>query len=57
MKPKEKAAAILTIFDASAMTPKGRADVVKWLTKQAVLLDQFSDQLSKRYTARYLYKA
>lgn len=56
-KKNEKAAAILTIFDAAAMTPKGRAEVVKWLTKQAVLLDQYPDQLSKRYTARYLYKA
>lgn len=53
---KEKAAAVLTIFDAASMSPKGRASVVNWLTKQAVLLDQHSDQLSKRYTARYLYR-
>lgn len=51
-----KAAAILTIHDAAKMTPKGRAAVVKWITKQAVLLDQYPDQLSTRYTARYLYK-
>lgn len=52
----EKAAAVLTIHDAARMTPKVRASVVQWLTKQAILLDQHSEQLSKRYTARYLYR-
>jgi hypothetical protein len=54
-KGKESSAAILTIFDASNMTNKGRRDISTWLKKQAEYLTKEADQFSKRYTARFIY--
>jgi hypothetical protein len=56
-KEKSKSAAILTIFDAAMMTPKGVEDIVAWLRKQANQLKNKKDreQYAKRCTARYLY--
>ena len=53
---KDKTAAILTIHRAADMTRKGRADIVKWLRRQASLLTRDADKLATRYTARYLYR-
>lgn len=53
MKPKS--AAIVTIKDAPNMTAKGRRAVAKWLKRQADFLLSDHKNLSKRFTARYLY--
>lgn len=55
IKPKEKSAAIVTIHDAPNMTTKGRRAIVAWLRRQAGFLENNSKQLSKRFTARYIY--
>ena len=52
----ERTAAIVTVFRAEEMTPRGRRDIARWLQKQAALLLAHSDQLAGRYTARYLYR-
>lgn len=52
----EKSAAVLTIHRAADMTPEGRASVVAWLRRQARLLARSAPKLSRRYTARYLYR-
>lgn len=52
---KRKWAAVLTIFDADDMTPKGRKDIAEWLRRQAKFLVKDGDKLSKRFTARYMY--
>ena len=52
----DKSAAIVTVFKASDMTPKGRKNVVKWLKQQADFIDKYPKELSPRFTARYLYK-
>lgn len=54
-KVKEHAAAIVTIRRASDMTPKGRKEVARWLRRQALFFERHADQLSPRFTARYLY--
>ena len=53
---KEKSAAVVTIRDAADMTPKGRKEVARWLRRQAAFLEKYSEQLSSRFTARYLYE-
>lgn len=53
---KDKSAAILTIKDASMLTPTGRKALVAWLRKQAHFLDRHSSEYASRFTARYLYK-
>lgn len=52
----EKSAAILTIKDASKMTPKGRKKIAAWLRSRAVLLEKHGDLMTARFTARYIYK-
>ena len=51
-----KSAAMLTIRNASEMTPKVRREIANWLEKQARLLLEHPKELSARYTARYLYR-
>lgn len=53
---KEQSAAIVTIKDAPNMTKRGRRKIALWLRRQAMFLEQHSDKLSRRFTARYLYK-
>jgi hypothetical protein len=54
-KSKDKSAAILTIFDADKMTPKGKCDIGRWLKRQATFLTMHGYEMSKRFTARYNY--
>lgn len=59
MKPKTtKSAAILTVYDISNMSPKGRNAIIKWLKQQISNIEKYHKVpgFSKRYTARYLYK-
>ena len=56
-KPKEKSAAIVTIFRAPLMSTRGRRDIAKWLRWQAELLETQGKSMSPiRYTGRYLYR-
>lgn len=57
MKTKEKSAAILTIKDAPNMSKRGRKSIADWLERQAGFLRRNGDQLSTRFTARYIYVA
>lgn len=52
---KEKSAAIVTIKDAPKMSRRGRKAIADWLRRQANFLETNADQLSNRFTARYLY--
>ena len=52
----EKSAAVLTIKDASDMTKKGRRAIANWLRDRANDLEEYGDQLSKTFRARYIYK-
>jgi hypothetical protein len=38
------------------MTKRGRKDVARWLRRQAGFLERHADQLSHRFTARYIYR-
>lgn len=51
---KEKAAAILTIRDASKMTPKGRKEIARWIRRQTKFFLKNPNQLASRFTARYI---
>lgn len=51
-----KYAATVTVLDAPRMTARGRRSVVAWLRRQALYVERHSAQLSKRYTARYIYQ-
>ena len=52
----DKTAAIVTINDASKMTPEGRKEVAKWLRRQGRWLEEYGDQMSHRCIARYVYQ-
>lgn len=54
---KGKSAAILTIFNISKMTPKGREDIINWLKQQIENIQKYhkTPGFEKRYRARYLY--
>ena len=54
---KEKSAAVLTIRDASKMTPAGRRAVAAWLKRQSEFLAKNGKDFSGRFTARYLCRA
>jgi predicted dithiol-disulfide oxidoreductase (DUF899 family) len=56
-KKKTKSAAILTVYDISKMTPKGRADIIAWLRLQVSYIKKYHKKpgFAKRYTARYYY--
>lgn len=53
---KVSSAAVVTIFDAPAMSKKGRKYVANWLRNQARQLEQFADKYASRFTARYVYR-
>jgi hypothetical protein len=55
MNDKYNSAAVLTVKQANDMTPKGRKAIAKWLRKQADYLENFGDEYSARFIARYLY--
>lgn len=55
MKPSLKTAAIVTIHDASKMTPRGRREIAKWLRSRAALLEKEHAHLASRFTSRYYY--
>lgn len=50
-----KSAVVLTIRDAAKMTPEGRRDIARWLDRQKRFLLKHSQELSSRFTARYIY--
>jgi hypothetical protein len=54
---KRKSAAIITIHDAPSMTKRGRTAIARWMRRQADFLERESKNLSRRFTARYLYLA
>jgi hypothetical protein len=54
---KTKSAVILTIYDAPNMHTKGRKNIAAWLRRQTSFLERNAKQLSKRFTARYLYES
>lgn len=53
---KYHAAAILTIRDAPAMTRRGRKAIAAWMRARAKDLLKYGPDMSKRFTARYLYE-
>lgn len=55
MNTKTKSAAVLTVFDAPRFSKKGRKAIAEWLKRQAGFILNNSEQLSKRFSARYLY--
>lgn len=54
---KEKSAAVLTFHDAENYSDDGAKNIAKWLRRQATYIQkkEFRANVSKRYTARYLY--
>jgi hypothetical protein len=52
---KTKSAATLTVHDAPKMSKKGRKSIADWLRRQAGFIEKNADELSARFTARYLY--
>ena len=55
---KQRSAAILTVFNISKMTSKGRRDIINWLKGQTANIEKYHKKpgFASRYTARYLYK-
>lgn len=53
---KTNRAATITIHRAADMTKKGRTAIAAWMRKQAEFLEKEGLNLSRRYTARYLYR-
>ncbi len=51
-----KSAAILTIFDADRMTPRGRGDIAKWLREHAEDLERDGSNYSKLFRGRFQYR-
>lgn len=56
VEDKMKAAAVITIRDASKMTPKGRARVARWIDQQKKFFVKEHKNLSRVFTARYICK-
>jgi len=55
-KTKTKSAAVVSIFAAPAMTPKGRRQIAAWLRRHAdLLVKEGKNYTSGRFTGRYLY--
>lgn len=54
---KTKFVAIITIKDASRMSEHGRERIAAWLERQASFLRRSGSNLSKHFTARYVYVA
>jgi len=50
-----KSAAILTIKDASLMTPTGRKAIAEWLRSHAKFLIKHGKDYSGTFRGRYLY--
>ena len=55
-KKATKTAAVVTVYGADKMTPKGRKLVAAWLRKQAGFVEKYGWWLSRRFTARYIYR-
>lgn len=55
MKGKEKSAAVVTVFRADEMTPRGRRQIAAWMRRQASMLEKEGKNYAKRFTGRYLY--
>lgn len=55
-RKRVKRAAILTVFRADEMTPRGRREVATWLRARAACLIANGKNYTKRFTARYLYE-
>lgn len=54
---REKAAAVLSIFDAPGMTARGRLEIAQWLRECARDLRKHGDLYrAGRFTARFLYR-
>jgi len=53
----ETKAAILTIRDAETMTAKGRKNIARWLDRQKQFFLDYPQELSARFTARYIVGA
>lgn len=53
----EKVAASVFIYDASAMTRKGRKEIAGWLRAHAAWLLKEGDNYAKRFRGRYFYPA
>lgn len=53
---KDKAAAIVTVFNAPNFTKAGAEKIAKWLEDQAKFIRGNHKELSKRFVARYLYR-
>lgn len=53
---KEKSVAILTIYNISEMTTKGRKDILNWLKAQVKNIEKYHKNpgFAGRYTARYI---
>lgn len=58
IKKKEKSAAVVTVFDASKMTPAGRKAIAKWLrgVSETLLKYGIKPGFAKRWTSRYIYR-
>ena len=54
--PKEKSAAVVTVFDAAHMTKRGRKQIATWLRRQADMLEAEGGNYAGRFTVRYLYR-
>jgi len=52
---KEKYAAIVTIFDAASMSPKGRQNIANWLRRTGSALQKEGAKYDKNFKARYIY--
>ncbi len=50
-----KEAAHVIINKPFEMTNKGRKQIAKWLRQTADFLESDGDNMSKRFTARYMY--
>jgi hypothetical protein len=55
MKVKLETAAIVTIKNASDMTPEGRVAIAQWLREQANYLIEHGSEYSKKCIFRYQY--
>ncbi len=51
-----KSAAVLTIYDAGKMTPKGRNDVATWLRRQADDLKREGNSCAPLFRGRFQYR-
>lgn len=56
-RPKQKSAAVVSIFGASRMTAQGRRRIAAWLRRHAAMLVKDGPKYTHgRFTGRYLYE-